>query len=162
MTLGSVKFYRSTLHLSSKPEEKVCTEQLAEFTITKEAVEKKLTKLNPYKSPGPDQLHPRILKEMATHLSEAIATLFSLSISSGRLPAVWRNANVTPIYKNKGDRHEAKNYRPISLTCILCKILEALFREHLITHLDNNEFITKDQFGFVGGRSSATAAHPLG
>ena len=71
------------------------------------------------------------------------------------MPNIWKTANVTPIYK-KGSRSDCGNYRPISLTSILCKVLEALIRDHMVDYIKRNHLITACQHGFVGGRSCTT------
>ena len=62
-------------------------------------------------------------------------------------------ANVSPIFK-KGRRKVAANYRPVSLTSISCKIMEAAVRETILTHLKMNNLLSKRQFVFLGGRST--------
>ena len=79
--------------------------------------------LNPSKALGPDELHPRVLKELATELGPSFAHLFQQSIDSGDIPKEWTLANISPLFK-KGDRSLACNYRPVSLNCVPCKLLE--------------------------------------
>ena len=62
-------------------------------------------------------------------------------------------ANVSPIFK-KGSRKVAVNYRPVSLTSISCKIMDAAVRETILTHLKRNSLLSTRQFGFLGGRST--------
>ena len=64
----------------------------------------------------------------------------------------WKTANITPIYK-KGDRAEAKNYRPVSLTCICCKVLEHVIHSRIMNHLDDHEILCDSQHGFGKKRS---------
>ena len=79
------------------------------------------------KSFGPDEIHPMMLKELAGDFAEPIAALFNMSINDGVLPEDWKTAFVSPIFK-KGAKNIAGNYRPITLTCILCKVLENIVR----------------------------------
>ena len=72
------------------------------------------------KSPGPDNLHPRVLKECAAELARPLTLLFKISMKDGTLPQAWKEANVTPIFK-KGTRSDASNYRPVSLTSLCWK-----------------------------------------
>ena len=74
------------------------------------------------KSPGPDMLHPRLLYE-ARHIQ--LALIFNRSFDSKQLPLDWRSANISAIYK-KGSKKDASNYRPISLTSVVCKIFESI------------------------------------
>src|SRR5207249_4038925 len=73
------------------------------------------------KSPGPDQIHPRILYELCYVLCGILAKLFNLSMSQGLLPEIWKKSTIAVIF-NKGKKDTLSNYRPISLTCITCKI----------------------------------------
>jgi hypothetical protein len=69
----------------------------------------------------------------------------------GRVPSQWRDANVSPIFK-KGSRVVAANYRPVSLTSIVCKVLESLIRDRLMTYLESEQLIAREQHGFAGGK----------
>jgi len=73
----------------------------------------------------------------------------------GKLPAAWKEAVVTPIFK-KGARAAVNNYRPISLTSVCCKIMEKLVRNSLLQHMITNGFLSDTQHGFVKGRSCTT------
>ena len=73
--------------------------------------------------------------------------LFQLSLRTGILPSVWKQAFVTPIYK-AGDKTDPKNYRPISLTSIICKTMEHIICSHLMHHLDSHNILLDTQFGF--------------
>ena len=82
-----------------------------DILITKEGVTKLLKGLNPSKALGPDELHPRVLKELAMELGPVFAHLFQQSIHTGEIPKEWSLANICPLFK-KGDRSLARNYRP--------------------------------------------------
>ncbi|RUM41879.1 MAG: hypothetical protein DSY80_08180 [Desulfocapsa sp.] len=123
------------------------------ITITREKVQKKLEQLKIDKSQGPDKVHPRLLKELAEELSSPLTQIFNTSLNQGRLPTIWRRAQVTALFK-KGSRKEPCNYRPVSLTCIACKILESIIRDHLMDHLKRNKLFSSRQYGFIGGRST--------
>ena len=128
-------------------------EKLKEITIGKELVKKKLLALKIGKSPGPDGLHPRVLKELSEVIDVPLTEIFNASLEFGQLPEDWRSANVTAIFK-KGSRHVAGNYRPVSLTSIACKLLESIIREQMIKYMKSNKLFSKKQFGFLGGRST--------
>ena len=96
---------------------------MEDIVVTKEGVTKLLKGLNPSKALGPDELHPRVLKELATELGPVFAYLFQQSIDKGEILKEWSLANICPLFK-KGDRSLACNYRPVSLTCVPCKLLE--------------------------------------
>lgn len=129
-------------------------ESILDVNFTIEQVKTRLLSLNPNKAPGPDNLHPRILKEMAEEIAEPIYHLFRRSLDSGKLPNIWKTANVTPIYK-KGRRSDPGNYRPVSLTSQLVKILESLITSSIVNFLETHDLLSDDQFGFRSKRSCA-------
>ena len=129
---------------------------IEKIILSTKAVHEMLVKLNVHKSLGPDNIHPRILRELADMLSLPIAILFNKSIECEKLPREWKQAYVSPIYKKKGSKSHAENYRPISLTCILCKILESMVRSKVLQHLMDNDLLSKRQYGFLNGRSTTT------
>ena len=131
-----------------------CNVPMPPFVISEDKVEKKLAELNQNKSPGPDSLHPRLLKELAPVLKGPITMLFKRSLEEMELPAVWKIAKITAIFK-KGDRKHPGNYRPVSLTSVVCKVLEKLIREHVLLHLKRNNLLTNKQYGFLDGRSTS-------
>ena len=71
------------------------------------------------------------------------------------VPADWKTANVTPLFK-KGSRHKAGNYRQVSLTSVVGKMLESIIKEEIARHLDINCPIGKMQHAFMKGRSYLT------
>ena len=85
-------------------------------------VKKKLGRLNVTKSSGPDKIHLRILYELKDQLVYPLAKLFNFSIANKQLPRAWLRANITAIYK-KGKKDEVSMYRPINLTCVVCKLM---------------------------------------
>ena len=107
--------------------------------------------LNRSSSPGPDLIHPRVLKEAAKQLAKSISLIFRKSIGTGCLPDDWKLGHV-PIFK-KGVRHNPENHRPISLTSIPCKILESVIKDHVLYYLENHELLSRDQHGFRPKRS---------
>ena len=129
--------------------------ELRNFEITTESVKKLLTNLNKNKASGPDEIPPSILVDAANELAVPISILFRKSLASGRIPTEWKMANVSPIFK-KGAKSAVNNYRPVSLTCVLCKTMEKLIREQILQHLVKNNIISPHQHGFVPGRSCMT------
>ncbi len=107
------------------------------------------------KSQGPDQLHPRLLFEARHQLSRPLYLIFKKSLDTGVLPSEWKEANITPIYKNKGNKHEATNchHRPVNLTSVICKLLEKLIRKEIVEHMKRNNLFSIYQHGFLEGRS---------
>ena len=134
------------------PGEKSSGFLLSDLRVTQEAVQKKLRELNPYKSPGPDKIAPKLLSELSDALSRPISILFNLSLEHGEVPAEWKHAQVTPIFK-KGDKTSPNNYRPVSLTCILCKVLESFIRDSIQDHMESLNLYSDCQHGFRTARS---------
>ncbi len=139
-----------------KPDTIFNGQKLCSIIITEEMVKKKLDSLNSAKSPGVDKHHPRILKELREQLVTPLTMLFRNSMEEGFLPPVWRRANITPIYKSKGSKTSPNNYRPVSLTSILCKLLESIVKDHIINHLKANNLLYPHQHAFIGKRSATT------
>ena len=93
-----------------------------QFEIDQQMVQEHLISLNEFRSPGPDELHPRVIKELEEELSEPLSIIFVKSWKTGEVPDDWRRANVVHIFK-KGKKEEPGNYRPVSLTSIPGKFL---------------------------------------
>ena len=128
---------------------------MLDIVVTKEGVTKLLKGLNPSKALGPDELHPRVLKELAMELGPVFAHLFQQSIDTGEIPKEWSLANICPLFK-KGDRSLARNYRPVSLTCIPCKLLEHIVCSNIMAHLDEHELLSDRQHAFRKWHSCET------
>ena len=118
--------------------------------VSNEGVTKRLKGLNPSKALGPDELHPRVLKEIATELGPLFAHLFQTSLDTGQIPKEWSLANICPLYK-KGDRAFACNYRPVSLTCVPCKLLEHIVCSNIMFHLEECKLLSDRQHAFKKG-----------
>ena len=117
--------------------------ELEDFTITADQVKKRLSGLKAGKAPGPDGITPYLLSELSDTLALPITRIFKKSLQEGKIPEDWRKARVTPIFK-KVNRLSANNYRPVSLTCVLCKVMEALLREQIMEHLQCNSLICRE------------------
>ncbi|CAM5117040.1 unnamed protein product [Natator depressus] len=126
-----------------------------EVDITISEVEAKLEQLNGTKSGGPDNLHPRILKELAHEIASPLARIFIESVNSGVVPYDWRIVNVVPIFK-KGKKCDPGNYRPVSLTSVVCKVLEKILKEKVVKDTEVNGKWDKIQNSFTKGRSCHT------
>lgn len=127
--------------------------RISDLYISEEMVLKQLINLNVNKSCGPDNLHPRMLKELAEQIAGPISHLFNLTIKFSIIPEDWKRAFVSPIYK-KGLKCHAENYRPISLTSVFCKIIETFVREKIMKHLHEQRLLSAKQHGFISGRST--------
>ena len=128
---------------------------MEDIVVTKEGVTKLLKGLNPSKALGPDELHPRVLKELATELGPIFAHLFQQSIDKGEIPKEWSLANICPLFK-KGDRSLACNYRPVSLTCVPCQLLEQIVCSNIMAHLIEHRLLSEKQHAFRKWHSCET------
>ena len=113
------------------PNRTLLTPPLSSILVTEEMVLEKLKKLDASKSPGPDDIHPRVLKETAPAITPALTKLFNESLKNHTIPDDWKTGIITSIFK-KGDKSDPGNYRPVSLTCIICKILESIIFDFII------------------------------
>ena len=124
---------------------------LSDIVITAEDVHEALVSLDPNKAMGPDGISPKVLKYCADALCQPISYLFQLTITNSYLPSEWRTHCVIPIFKC-GNRTTISNYHPISLLCIISKVLEKIIFNISIKFLSNS--FTPHQFGFLPGRST--------
>lgn len=111
-----------------------------EFSLAN--IKKAIMKLKVNKSPGPDNLHPRFLKEAVDQLVEPLEMIFDASFNSVYIPDDWSVANITAIFKG-GNKNEPGNYRPVSLTCVICKLMETLVREEIMRHMKSKKLFSK-------------------
>ncbi|BHF77028.1 hypothetical protein SprV_0502013000 [Sparganum proliferum] len=123
--------------------------------LTKAIVQQELLKLKEAKSPGPDEIPAKLLKELATELAEPLCLLFQASLDEGRLPPEWKTAWISPIHKS-GSRTSANNYRPVSLTSICCKVMERIVKRELMRFLGQHHLLSNAEHGFRRGRSCLT------
>ena len=112
-----------------------------------------LKSLDPNKATGPDEIPARILKETATTIAPLLCKLFNRSLGEGYIPSEWKLANVVPVYK-KDEKDHVENYRPISLLCIISKVLELGLLNRINDRLE--DLIADCQHGFRSGRSCVT------
>ena len=125
------------------------------LTISTPGIMKLLNDINPHKATGPDNINGHILKELKEQIAPILQLIFTKSFETGQTPLDWKHANVAPAFK-KGDKHQAVNYRPISLTCISCKLMEHIITKHIMNHLENNKILYDLQHGFRHSRSCET------
>ena len=130
-------------------------DKLYDITFNEEEVLKRLLSLREDKSAGVDEMSSRFIKAVCHEITVPVTILFNLSMSECKVPYDWKHANVTPIYK-QGSRSSPENYRPISLTCHLSKVMESIVRDVITRHLNNFNLITGSQHGFRRGRSCVT------
>ena len=130
-------------------------EKLGQLSVTPEVVASKINNMKENKSPGVDGLSPKILKETVEQISKPLAHVFNMSMQEGIVPLEWKEANTIPLLK-KGSRNKSVNYRPVSLTSVICKLLETIIRDHMIDFLVKHKLINSSQHGFLKARSCLT------
>ena len=130
-------------------------QRIDNLNIHTKGVENLLQKLKINKASGPDDLPAYILRETAVEIAPVLTAIFNQSLKTGTLPEDWLKANIAPIFK-KGNKNLAENYRPISLTCICCKVMEHIICKHILTHLEKYDTLTILQHGFRTGFSCET------
>ena len=111
-------------------------------------VNEKIQKFNPGKSPGPDGWHPITLMNVAVLITEPLSTLFEKSLNEGIVAAQWLEACITAIHK-KGLKNLFEKCRTVSITSIICKLMESIVRDKIVMHVENNQLFSPKQHGFV-------------
>ena len=128
---------------------------MPEIDITTDGITKLLRNLDVSKANGPDMIPNHVLKLTAEQIAPALQFIFKQSYDQGVLPEDWRKANIASVYK-KGSKSDPANYRPISLTCVCCKLMEHILDSQLMKHLTINSILTDYQHAFRQGRSCDT------
>ena len=100
-------------------------------------------------------MHQRVLKEPNTELAIPLFILFRKTLEYEQIPTAWKKGQIIPIFK-KGDESSVSNYRPVSLTSVISKVMETLVRNNIMEHLLNEKLLADAQHGFVSGRSCVT------
>ena len=128
---------------------------MGEIAVDPKGVLKLLNGLNIHKAPGPDGLSARVLKECSSEIAPILTLIYNESLAQGTVPDDWRQANVAPVFK-KGEKYNAANYRPVSLTSICCKTLEHIIVSNINKHLAFESILVDCQHGFRSQRSCET------
>ena len=125
---------------------------LENVEISEDEIINELKKIDPFKANTKDCINPRILKEVKDTIATPLKIIYNMSMDTGAVPSRWKNGIVTPLYKS-GNKHQAKNYRPVTITSILCRTMERVLKRHILQHLKDNDILADEQHGFVSGRS---------
>ena len=148
---------QSTNYFYNVPENLKCKyPSMPDITISTNRILKLLGNLKTDKAAGrPDEIKPIVLKELRNEIAPVIQIIFEKSLQTDQLQNDWKTARVSPLYK-KDDRNVPANHRPISLICILCKVVEHIVASNLTQHLHNNYILYEFQHGFCAKRSCET------
>ena len=130
-------------------------EWLGPLVVTPEVVANKINNMKDNMSPGVDGIAPKILKETVQQICTPFAHMFNMSLQQGIVPLEWKEANIIPLFK-KCSRDKSVNYRPVSLTSVICKVLETIIRDHMMDFLIKHKLINPSQHGFLKARSCLT------
>ena len=125
------------------------SEHLGQLFVTPEMIAKKIKTMKDNRPPGVDGIPQKLLTEIVEQIS-TLAILFNLSLEEGIVRSEWKEANITPLFK-RGSRNKPDNYRPVSLTSVVCKLLETLIRDHIVEFLVINKLISGVPQGSVLG-----------
>lgn len=128
---------------------------LEDIVINKNKIARALSTLKINKAAGVDGVHSSLIKGCVDTIITPLEHIFKSSLENGEIPSDWKKANVSVIFK-KGSRKEPGNYRPVSLTCHLGKIMEKVIKEDLVRYLEENKLIRESQHGFRNKRSCLT------
>ena len=111
-------------------------------------------------SSGYDGGSTEILKLSGSQISKPLAFIIDKSTKSGVFPERLKYAVITPLHK-RGDVSDIANYRPISLLPAFSKILEKTMHSRLYQHLQTNNILATEQYGFRKGLSTEQATYSL-
>lgn len=128
-------------------------ETLSSIQIRPTEVEAKLSRLDPRKSSGPDNIPPNVLKDCAHTLAPLLCIYFNALLQTGIFPRHLKSSFIIPIYKS-GSRNDVTNYRPIAIQSTLAKVFESLVLDQLASVLKNK--LVSEQHGFQRGKSTVT------
>ena len=127
--------------------------KIEEVVLTEDEVCEELRRIDSSIASGPDEIPGRLLREGPLWIASPLCMLFKGSLISGCLPQDWTRANITPVFK-KGNKPHPRNYRPVSLTCLVVKVLECLIHRQVVRFLNDNDKINAAQHDFRKAHSA--------
>jgi len=127
-------------------------ERLCDINVDSSGIADRLQSLRSDKAAGDDNLSRRLLKVLSTEIAIPVSLIFRKSLDTGCVPRDWRTAIVSPLFK-KGRRTDPENYRLVSLTSQIVKVVESVLRDEIVNHLEKYSLIRQSQHGFRKGYS---------
>ena len=125
-------------------------------TVNEAEVKKIVGKLKNKESKGVDDIGIFIIKAALDVLLPPLTYVINTSIISETFPKRWKEAVVIPVFK-KGDKSASSNYRPVSILCVMSKVLESVIHKQITKHCLENQLIPESQHGFQQGKSTLTS-----
>ncbi|PNF17558.1 hypothetical protein B7P43_G15556, partial [Cryptotermes secundus] len=127
---------------------------------TRKEIENIIKSLKPKNSHGYDEISTKLLKASSVYISSPLNHLCNKSLSSGTFPQRLKYAVMKPLFK-KGERKCISNYRPISILTSFSKVFEKVMYNRLLEHLNSNNILVKEQFGFRKDLTTEKATYEL-
>ena len=128
--------------------QKLCNDVLDHIALDIVEIKMCLNSLLSKLSCGPDNIPNVFLKKLSNITSTPLALLFQKSIECSKIPQIWKHANVIPVFKGRGSTFDVSNYRPISLTSNICKVVESIVHKNNIKHCDKHKLLSNSQHDF--------------
>ena len=119
---------------------------LTDIMLNEYIILEAMHELSPNSAAGQNCVPSSLLVNCATELAPVLLLIFSQTLSQGVIPKSWKGAAIIPIYKS-GGKTVPSNYRPISLTSVVCKVLERIIRKQVFSLLDQKGCLNSTQHG---------------
>ena len=129
--------------------------KLHNISVTSKMVKKVIMNLDLSKASGPDCIPVVVLKNCEPELSYILAEFFNKCLKESCFPDYWKVSSLVPVFKNAGERSAAKNYHPVSLLSVVCKVFEKLVYNKIVDHLEKGGLFSDFQYHFRSSRSTA-------
>ena len=113
---------------------------LGQLIVNPERVANKIKAMKDNNSPGVDGIPPKLLMETVDQTSIRLARVFNLSLKEGVVNFEWKDAKLIPLFL-KGSINKSDTYRPVSLTSVICKLLERLVKDKLVDVLVTHKLL---------------------
>jgi len=123
-------------------------------TVREDQVHDHLSNLNILISMGPDEMNPRVLRELADVVCQALSIILKSHSSQVKSSETEKRDTLCPFLNSR--KKDPGNYQPVSLTSAPGKIMEQILLEAVLTHTEDREVIPDSQHGFTKGETWLT------